>query len=393
MKILQINTIVNSGSTGRIAENIGRLAIDKGHESLIAYGRGESRSHSALIKIGNTADTYNHGVISFLFDRHGLGSKKATIGLTDQLKYIQPDIIGLHNLHGYFLNYPEMFSYLKSSGIPVIWTLHDCWSFTGHCTYFDSVPCQRWKTQCFNCPKTAEYPKSITDYSSKNFRLKKESFLGMNNLTIITPSHWLKNKVKQSFLGGYRIDVIHNGVDLDIFRPNFNNIKRNIVLGVASTWDERKGLSDFIQLRSILETSFEIVLIGLSNAQIRKLPKGIIGLQRTESQEELSVWYNRAVCFINPTYQDNFPTTNIESLACGTPVVTYNTGGSPEAVDDKTGSIVAKGDVYGLARAIQKLEAMDRCQLTIDCRRRAEVLFDQKHRYNDYISLYEKLVK
>lgn len=391
MRVLQINTTVNSGSTGRITEDIGRVLIENGHDSYIAYGRGDRSSHSKKIKIGNKLDIYKHGLKTLLFDKHGLGSTNSTLEFIKKIDKINPDVIGLHNIHGYYINYKILFDYIKSKDIPVLWTFHDCWPFTGHCTYFDGVDCFKWKTHCEKCPKTKNYPKAFIDRSFKNFDDKKAAFDGVENLIIITPSHWLSKHIKNSFLKNYPIEVIHNGIDLEVFKPNLKDYNPNdkIVLGVASIWDSRKGLEDFKKLRKVLPLQTKIVLIGLSKKQIDSLPEGIIGFSRTESVEKLVKWYNKATVFVNPTYVDNFPTTNIEAIACGTPVITYNTGGSPESIDEKTGVVVEKGDINYLANVINTQVKTDK--LIYNCRKRAETLFDKTNRFSDYQNLYTNI--
>lgn len=398
MKVLQINTTVNSGSTGRIAEGIGQVLLDVGHKSIIAYGRNANPSQSQSIKIGSQKDIYIHGIRTLLFDRHGFGSHKATIDLIQEIERFNPDIFLLHNLHGYYLNVDVLFTYLNKKKAKVIWTFHDCWPFTGHCTYFDSVGCEKWKVECHHCPKTTYYPKSLgLDNSLKNYHDKKRLFTSIQNLTIVTPSFWLANYVSQSFLSDAGIKVIHNGVDLNTFVPHIPQTQienpSKVILGVASTWDERKGLKDFVKLRSYLPEDYEITLIGLSPKQIKALPSGIQGIARTEDVVELAEWYAKALCFINPTYQDNFPTTNIEALACGTPVITYQTGGSPEAINEETGRVVEKGDINGLVKAIYELEKEDRVKLRTLCRKRAESKFDQRNCYKEYLDLFNELIK
>lgn len=393
MKILQINTTINSGSTGRIAEDIGNVFMVQGHSSAIAFGRGDRPSRSKKIKIGNKWNTYSHVFQTRLLDNHGFASKAATEKLIEEIEAYKPDVIGLHNLHGYYLHVGVLSEYLKTKAIPVVWTLHDCWPFTGHCTYFDRVDCEKWKTHCRNCPLTSYYPKSwFRDRSYKNFEDKRAAFTGHPNLTIVTPSHWLKNLVKQSFLKEYPVEVIHNGVDLEVFKPQKHSENKKIVLGVASPWTERKGLDDFLKLRKELPDDVKIVLIGLDQSQINSMPKGITGIARTESTEELADWYSRATVFVNPTYIDNFPTTNIEALACGTPVITYHTGGSSEAVDDSTGKSVLKGDQNSLLNAVLTYLKSENAKTKKNCRRRAVKYFNKDERFQDYFDLYEKML-
>jgi putative colanic acid biosynthesis glycosyltransferase len=402
MRILQINTTVNSGSTGRIAEDIGRTLMANGHESYIAYGRGNLKSQSQLIKIGNQIDILLHGLKTAIFDRHGFGSKKATLDLIDEINKIKPDVIGLHNIHGYYINIEILFNYIAQKNIPVVWTFHDCWPFTGHCTYFDSVGCTKWKTQCEKCPKTKMYPKSLgLDNSFKNYNDKKRIFNQDKNLQIVTPSHWLKELVAESYLT-HPVTCIHNGIDLKQFIPAVNTDhlreklqlqNKKIVLGVASIWDQRKGLTDFVKLASMLSDEYQILLIGLTQKQVNILPKNMIGIKRTESIEELATYYSMADVFVNPTYQDNFPTTNIEALACGTPVITYNTGGSPEAIDETTGTVVKKGDIQSLKQAIEKWCTNNSVDTSNKCRTRAEILFNKEDRYKEYLAIYEQILK
>lgn len=401
MKLLQINTTVNTGSTGRIAEDIGQLFIRKGHESFIAYSRKGRSSKSQLIQVGSKLDKYIHGLYTRLSDRHGFASKKATKDFISEIDDLQPDVIGLHNIHGYYLHVGELFRYLKrNQHIPVVWTLHDCWPFTGHCAYYSMEGCMKWKTHCKECPLLHRYPKSVLrDNSSKNFEDKKKVFTGHANLTIVTPSKWLKGQLEQSFLQDYPAKVIHNGIDLDQFQV-LNDEKLNIgvsphkkvILGVASVWEERKGLDNLIRLSKLLSRDYKIVLIGLDNKQLSNLPENIKGIARTENIDELVKWYNRADVFVNPTYEDNFPTTNLEALACGTPVITYNTGGSPEAINKETGKVVPKGDVFKLKEEIIGLINNTHNNFTKKCRSQAENLFNKKDRYLEYYNLYNSLL-
>lgn len=277
-------------------------------------------------------------------------------------------MINLHNIHGYYLNVEILFEYLAKTDIPVVWTLHDCWPFTGHCSYFDRYHCEKWKSGCHHCPNSKGYPKSLfLDCSKTNYARKKELFNKPKNITFVAVCNWMANNVKASFLGGYPVETIYNGVDVETFRPRFeglngsNSLKAKlginesakVVLGVASTWDRRKGLDDFVKLRTMMTDEYAIVLVGLNDKQIAALPEGVIGIKRTESVDQLAELYSLADVFVNPTYVDNFPTTNIEALACGTPVVTYRTGGSPEAIDEKTGMVVNQGEMNLLLPAVE----------------------------------------
>ena len=363
MRILQINVTANSGSTGRIAEGIGIAALSAGHESWIAYGRHANKSASHLIRIGSKINYLEHGVESRLLDNHGLASRHATRSFLKEVDKIKPDLIHLHNIHGYYLNYKILFDYLREKSIPVVWTFHDCWPFTGHCTHFSLCGCDRWKTGCSECPEKRTYPTSYCfDRSVKNFEEKKEQFNSIQKMTIVSVSRWLDNLVSQSFLKGFDHIVIHNGIDTDAFSPSSTaeriRIKHNIrndetmLLGVASDWNPRKGLLDFIKLSEMLSPKEKIVLIGLTKKQIYSLPHNIIGLERTESIKQLAEYYSAADLFLNLTYEDNYPTTNLESISCGTPCLTYRTGGSPESITPETGFIVPQGNTKGVLQEI-----------------------------------------
>lgn len=392
--LLQINVTCNSGSTGKIAEQIGNLALNKGWRSVIAYSRGNAKSESETVKIGNSLNMYWHGFESRIFDNHGLSSCLATKKFVKKILEIHPDIIHLHNIHGYYLNYKILFEFLKEYNRPIVWTLHDCWPLTGHCSHFVSANCERWKTKCFDCPlKSKNYPKSfLFDRSTKNYYDKKAAFTSVNNLHIVSVSNWLNDIVKESFLNYANLHVIHNGVDISNFKPikSEKNEEKFSILGVSNVWDKSKGLYDFYKLRELLPEDFSIVLVGLTQKQISTLPKGILGITRTANQKELADLYASADVFVNPTYADNFPTVNLEALASGTPVITYQTGGSVEAVDEKTGFVVPQGDVLKLSETIKTLRLNP--LKSEDCRKRAETLYDKNIAFGKYLDLYENIL-
>lgn len=400
-KLLQINVVVNSGSTGRIAEEIGQLAISKGWESYIAFGRNERQSKSKPIKIGSDFNIKLHALQTRIFDQHGLGSRLATIKFISQIKELKPDIIHLHNIHGYYLNIEILFNYLSKSNIPVIWTLHDCWPITGHCTNFSFAGCNKWKTECCKCPQKKEYPGSyVFDRSKQNFYLKKSLFCSLGNMVIVPVSNWLDNIVKISYLNIYTSKVINNGIDTNQFSPKntdgirerYNLSGKFIILGVTSIWSRRKGLSDFISLSNYLDENYQIVLVGLNKKQLKDLPINILGIERTENILELAQLYSCADVFINPTWEDNFPTTNLEALACGTPIVTYHTGGSIESVSPETGFVVEQGDIAGLYNAIITVQKKGKNYYSDACLRRAIKMYDKNERYLEYINLYNSMI-
>lgn len=396
-KILQINTVSNSGSTGKIAEGIASCITAHHWESYIGYGRQSKKGkYSKEILIGDKLDFYIHAIGTRLTDGHGFFSKKATETFIKQIEQIAPDLIHLHNIHGYYINIRILFDYIKKHNIPVVWTLHDCWSYTGHCAYYSHVNCDSWKTECQNCPQINSYPKSFTDFSKRNYNIKKELFNNVDNLIIITPSNWLAREVKKSFLKDYEVKVINNGINLNLFdikttqniREKLGLQDKKVILGVASIWEPRKGLHDFIALhKELKDFNFKIILVGLSDRQIRSLPEGIIGIKRTESIDEMATLYSLADVFFNPTYEDNFPTTNIEAIACGTPVITYQTGGSPEILDHNTGWVLKQGDILGVKSLLLSLDYEK--SYSSDCRARAEKLYDDKVKLQEYIEVYK----
>lgn len=387
MKLLQLNVTSNWGSTGKIAEGIGLAAMKRGWESYVAFGRYVNPGQSEAIKVGSQWDIYSHYAKSRFLNQEGLGSQKATKKLITQIKEISPDIIHLHNIHDHWLNYPLLFEFLKAINTPIVWTFHDCWAFTGWCGYFDNLECHNWKNECRDC----RFAPSGKKRSSFNLQLKKTHFSGLGERLIIVPvSDWLKKLTQETFLSQYDIEVIHNGVNTDIFQPSSFN--ENYILGVALPWSERKGLKDFIQLRDILPEEIEIKLVGVTDKQIKSLPAGITGIKRTHNQKELAELYSGAITFVNPTHEDNFPTVNLEALACGTPVVTYNTGGSPEAIDSDTGIVVEKGDVNGLKDAVERITQSHTKYTVEQCRERVVTNFNAERQFNRYIDLYERLL-
>lgn len=397
MKILQINIRVNKGSVSRITEQIGLKVMEQGWESFIAYGRPSNPSKSQLIQIGTYNGVKWHYMMSNLTGRHGLFSSKATKKLIEQIKEIKPDIIHLQNIHGYYINYRVLFEFLNTTDIPIVWTLHDCWSFTGHCSHFVTASCKKWKTGCYDCPLKKAYPRSLFfDFSRKDYALKKHLFTDNKNLHFVPVSHWLEGFVKQSYFRDYDIRVIHNGIDLGVFRPYTHHFAGKCkILGVASLWNKDKGLEDFFKLSQLLDKNiYEITLVGLSAKQMETLPENIVGVQRTDTVETLAKLYSDADVFLNLTYADTLPTVNMEALACGTPVITYRTGGSPEIINDKTGIVVEQGNIGKVVEALDslfKISENDRVLQRTYCRELAEQNYDRDNCFEKYINLYKEI--
>lgn len=406
-KLFQIAIEANINSVGRIAEQIGLAAMERGWESYLTYSRSCLESQSNLIKIGSRLDIYRHVVMTRLFDRHCLHSTASTKELIQKIEEVDPDVIQLHHIHGYFIDMEVLFDYLSRAGKPVVWVFHDCWAFTGHCAHFDcgTHECNRWQSECHDCPLKREYPASFfADRSRENFKLKKQLFNSVPNMTIVSVSEWMNSLVEKSFLNGNRLMCIPNGIDTQLFCPRDNRSDtcrkygidpdNRYVIGVASTWTLSKGFKDFIKLRTILPTGIQIVMVGLAPTQLKELPDGIIGLRKTDNVDDLASLYSGADVFVNPTHHDTFPTVNIEAQSCGTPVVTYNSGGAPEIVDHgKTGLVVECGNIKALADAIQHIIDMWKSDITAQsCRQRVETLYDRKKNFNQYIDLYDRLL-
>lgn len=357
MKVLFINSVCGIGSTGRICTDLAQQLEAEGNEVKIAYGRKGTvpeRFQKYAIRIGTDFDCKMHAIQTRLFDTHGFGSKRATKEFLKWAEEYKPDLLWLHNLHGYYINVEMLFDWIKKHPeMQVKWTLHDCWAFTGHCSYFTMVKCEQWKHHCSYCPQTRRYPACYgKGAASQNFDRKCEAFTGVKNMTLITPSQWLADLVKQSFLKEYPVEVHYNTIDTNIFKPTpsdfrerYGLVGKKIVLGVASIWDERKGLRDFYKLATMFNDQYAIVLVGLSEKQIKELPKNVLGIRRTNSPQELAAIYTAADVFFNPTYEDNYPTVNLEAEACGTRVVTYDTGGCRETIRKPDSTAVLVGEL------------------------------------------------
>lgn len=396
MKILEINQ-VNFGSTGHIMLQIADLATKKGHEVICSfYARRNKDKDKNCIYIGNKISHNIHKKLYRKTGNNGCYSKISTWNFLRKVKKFDPDLIHIHNLHNCYINLPMLFDYIKKNNKKVVWTLHDCWSFTGQCPYFTAVGCEKWKTGCHDCEQINRYPSCSVDRTDKMWKLKKEWFTGVQNLTIVTPSQWLADLVKQSFLKDYPVKVINNGIDLDVFKPTESDFRtkhnledKKIILGVASVWEVRKGLDVFIELSKRLDDRYKIVLVGTNDEVDKKLPEGIISIHRTSNQKELAELYTAADVFFIPTREDNFPTVNMESLACGTPVLTFNTGGSPEMVDEATGVVLMNEDIASVEQAVISMCESGKYSKEA-CTERAKQ-YDSGLKYNEYLSLFENI--
>lgn len=401
MNVININAC-NFGSTGGIMRSISQRADDCGYNAVVCCPKSRdnaARKSPSDLRVGNRLSRNMHLKLAELCGLDGIFSIFSTRKLINKIKCFAPSIIHLHNLHGSYINLPLLFRYIKKYDIPVVWTLHDCWSFTGHCPYFDMVECDKWETGCSNCPQYREYPKSLFDNSRFMYRLKRRWFTGVKHLTLVTPSKWLADLTRNSFLKNYPVKVINNGIDLSIFKPTLSDFRKKydvedkfIVLGVAFDWGRRKGLDVFVELAKRLDgEKYQIVLVGTDDDVDEQLPSNIISIHRTQNQAQLAEIYSVADIFVNPTREENYPTVNMEALACGTPVLTFRTGGSPEILDETCGSVVPRDDVDAMEREIIRI-CETRPYSEVACAKRAQC-FDKDARFNEYIELYRELAK
>lgn len=401
-KVIQINTVANYGSTGKIMEAIGLMAKSEGWDSKIAVGgRYSLPSKLETYTISSINQCRISAMNSMLTGRHGFANHFETRKFLSWLKDEKPNIIHLHNFHSYIVNIELLFNYLAASKTPVVWTLHDCWPFTGHCSHFINIKCYKWKDVCYDCPKTHSFPKSLFfDRSRQNYLDKKRLFTSVNNLSLVTVSHWLGSMVEQSFLGKYQVNVILNGVDLKRFKPTETHVKTKfnldnkiVLLGVSTDWGKAKGLYDYVRLRKELSDDFAIVLIGMTPQQIKEIqPSGIVCLEKTQDVDELVAWYNAADMVLNISYAETFGLPVAEGYACGKPAIVYDNTALSELIVPDVGIKVPTGDITELVKAIEVVAAKGANGFVEPCRKRAESLYDREKNYKQYIELYNKAI-
>ncbi len=397
MKILQISANWGHGGPGGVVKDIYNSIISSGNECVVSYGRYDIPDDVPSIKIGSSFDVRIHAGMTRLFDCAGFGSKRATRKFLEKVDQLKPDVIHLHNLIGYYLDIEQLFNYIKQKNIPVVWTVHDCWAFTGHCINFERVQCEKWKIGCGKCPLKRDYPQSfLIDNSKNNLSKKKIVMSGVNNMILVSPSHWLAGYLRRSFLNEYPIEVFPNGIDMSVFKPSYSNLReqygledKKIVLAVASEWNEMKGEHLIYELVALLSNAYVVVMIGHKQQNMESSDR-FINIPKTSNVQELVEWYSAADVFVNPTLGDNFPTVNLEALACGTPIVTNNTGGAPEAVlDSGCGQVVYEKNASAIMQTVE------------DCLMReipSAACVQAAQKYNRdicnlrYIELYQKLI-
>ena len=399
MRVVLINAVCGTGSTGHIVADIWKTLKDQGHEVKVAYGVGEGHivAPEDRICFNNKVGYYAHNLLAKITDKTGEYSRHQTKKLIRRIEEFNPEVIHLHNLHGYYINYPILFDYLAKKNVPVIWTLHDCWAYTGHCTHFSYVNCSKWMNLCSNCPQKREYLKSyVIDQSRNNYEKKKKSFCAIPHMTIVTPSVWLASMVSLSFFKQYEVKVIPNGIDSDIFKIKASDFKKRnhienkeMVLAVANVWDEKKGYSDIVRISEKLDSNqYQIVMVGVSKEQMQALPKTVLPIMRTNSVDELVEIYSEADVFINLSYEETMGMVTVEALACGVPCFVYNKTAVPEVVDEKSGKIFEAGDIDSVCNAITNKEYK-----SLTGMRQRALCFEKKKEYGKYLDLYSTVIQ
>lgn len=400
MRIVQINGGAK-GSTGKIMMGIAEVARAQGHEvmcaSPITTTNRDAGEDCGYYRIGTFNSRRVNVVLARITGFNGCFAWFETYKLLKKIDEFKPDIIHLHNLHDSYINLSMLFSYIKKHNVPTVWTLHDCWAFTGQCPHFTIAKCNKWKAGCYGCPQYKAYPSSLYDNTKRMWQLKKKWFTGVKNMTIVTPSEWLAGLARESYLKQYPIEVINNGIDLNVFKPTHSNFREQygipgdkyIVLGVSFAWGYRKGLDCFVEMAEKLGERYQIVLVGTDDEIDKNLPQNIISIHRTQNQKELAEIYSAADVFAMPTREENYPTVNMEAIACGTPVVTFDTGGSPEMLDEKVDRVVPVDDVNKMMSEIRKI--CENMRLSSEAFRSKAKEYIMEDRFLEYIDLYKSM--
>ena len=396
MKVLLINSVSGIRSTGRICSDLATILMENGHECRIAYGRESApeQFESVSYKMASDIQVKLDGLKTRLFDNAGFNSKSATKRFIEWIKDYAPDVIHLHNLHGYYINIELLFEFLKEYKKPVIWTLHDCWSFTGHCSHFTIAGCNKWKTGCFDCVQKNQYPSSLfLDNSKNNFRKKKELFTGIDNMVIVTPSEWLASVTRKSYLGKYEVVAIPNGVDLEKYKYTESDFRKThslegkkIILGAATAWSESKGLSEFSRLAELAGDDYKVVLVGIQPGQEKELSDKLLALPRTNSIEEMAQIYSAADVFVNASREETMGLTTVEAMACGTPAVASNYTAVPEVIRENGGIVIENVTAEGIFEGVKIVLSKE-----YPSTRENAKLYEKYQQYEKYLDIYNKI--
>jgi len=398
-KRLALINAVPYGSTGKIVKGIATVAVEKNYETFIYYSWSKilKKSSDKNVMVGSFSGKFIHMILGKITGLNGFFSVIDTYRLIRRLKKFRPDVINMHIMHNWNINLKMIFTYIKKNNIPIIWTMHDCWAFTGQCPHFVMAKCDKWKTGCYRCPQYKQYPAALVDRTKKMWRFKKDMFTSVNDITFVTPSQWLFDLMKQSYLKDYPVKVIHNGIDLSVFKPRksdfrkkYNCENKTVLLGVAFDGGKRKGLDVFTELAKRLDEKYQIVMVGTDDKIDAQLPDNIISIHKTANQVELAEIYSSSDIFLNPTREEVLGLVNIEALACGTPVIMFRTGGSPECIDSTCGYVVECDDIDAMESRIvevatEKPFSSDACILY-------SKKFDHNARFSDYITIFKEIL-
>lgn len=399
--LFQINSTIGRGSTGRIAELISLLTSKAGWECHIAHGpRYVGRSEMFSYQVSGRFDELKHYALSRVFDRHGLGSCTPTRQLIEQVEEIKPDVVHIHNIHGYYANYKILFRYLAEKGIPTVMTMHDFWLMTGHCAYINKS-CDKWETGCGHCPRLKEYPAAFLDRTKKNWALKKELFEGFDKdkLVIVPVSYWLERFAKRSLLHNCNFKVIQNGVDVKLFQPYQGehselwkkiDWSKHTIITVADRWTDANGFHDIMALSRMLPEYMQIVMVGLNDQQLQGLPEKIVGIEHTDNVKQLIELYTSADVLFNSSTEVTFGLVTAEAMACGTPAIVFKNTAGEEIINEETGFAIT--DIKEIPALVSKCKE-NANTYKVDCRKRIVENFDSVKQYSKYVTLYNELLQ
>lgn len=406
--LLQINADANWGSAGTITEQITNIMIEKGWHTYVAYGREMNPSRAHVIRVGSKYDVYAHYAEHRFFDNEGLASRRATKSLVEEIERLQPDVVHLHNIHDHWLNFRILFEYLNQTDIKVVWTFHDFWPITGHCTHFVQADCSQFMIECVECPYTKGHFLPLMKRATRNFNLKKHLFTANHNLHIVSVSDWVGENVAKSFLQDKDLRVIHNGVDTEIFKPtdleilppsNYSNYLHStegkfVIMAVSSQWKSgSKGLDDYKAMAAMLKDDEVIVLVGVPEEISKDFPSNIIGIKRTSNQQELAALYTRADVVCSFSLAETFGLTIVEGYACGTSAVVYDNTAPPSLITPETGFVVPNGNYKHAYTAIQQIKINGKQHYSEACISLAREKYDKDKCFEKYVELYEELLK
>lgn len=399
MKVVQINGVSSTGSTGKIVSQLSDVMNAQGIENyIISSGYKEHNRAGNVFFCSSYWEVKLHQLIGTILGDSGFHSRLATCRAIRFIKKVNPDIVQLHNIYSYFLNVEVLLKYLKRNNIPTVWTMHDFWSITGHCTHFEAVGCNKWQTQCENCPQKHTFPYSrFWDRSKELYGRKKRLFENWSGLQIVTVSSWVRVNAEKSYFKDKKITVISNGIDLNAFYPE--NVQKPsaiqgkfVILSVSMGWGEKKGYCDLLDLSKMLREDEVIVLIGLTDKQIAELPPNIIGLKRTANIAELRAYYNFSDVYISASVEETMGLTVAEAMACGTPAIVYNKTALPELIGEGCGYVCEKGasclrEKIDLVRESKKSDYSEKCITHV------RKNYDKEKQYSRYCKLYEDVLR